>query len=75
MRERQDSHADPTQIEAHQASRVAAATQAHIEHVLRAALAVLDPQADDGQQPYATMLRRLQTALEREIGTAVAPHG
>jgi hypothetical protein len=66
---------DPAHIEAHQASRFASTGQARTEYVVREALAALNPQADDAQQPYAVILRRLQEALEREVSKAVAPEG
>jgi hypothetical protein len=52
-----------TRIEDLQVSRHTDSQQVNREAAVRQALGALDPHADDGQQGYAELLRRLKAAI------------
>jgi hypothetical protein len=56
-----------TNIEGLQAQRTQTAEDATREAAVRQALGHLDPKNDDQQQGYVEILRRLQTAIDREL--------
>lgn len=60
-------------IDTLQAERYGDAQHATREAAVRQALGHLDPHADDGQQPYPELLRRLHDATGRELDRLTAP--
>lgn len=59
--------ADETKIESLQSDRSGDAEQAATEQLARQLLGRLDPHADDAQQDYISILRRVQGAIDREL--------
>jgi hypothetical protein len=59
--------AEQTNIEDAQTHRYGDAEEMAKEQVVRQALRVLHPTADDAAQDYPSILRRLQGAIDREL--------